>query len=46
MKVIVVGCTHAGTFAVKQTIADHPDADDCKKPQHKQTEFGSHYITF
>ncbi|WP_263851034.1 hypothetical protein [Fructilactobacillus sanfranciscensis] len=27
MKVIVVGCTHAGTFAVKQTIADHPDAD-------------------
>ncbi|WP_429971067.1 FAD-dependent oxidoreductase [Fructilactobacillus sp. Tb1] len=27
MKVIVVGCTHAGTFAVKQTLADHPDAD-------------------
>ena len=27
MKVIVVGCTHAGTFAVKQTTADHPDAD-------------------
>ncbi|WP_413627489.1 FAD-dependent oxidoreductase [Fructilactobacillus vespulae] len=27
MKVIAIGCTHAGTFAVKQTIADHPDAE-------------------
>ncbi|EKK20498.1 FAD-dependent oxidoreductase [Fructilactobacillus florum] len=27
MKVIAVGCTHAGTFAVKQTLANHPDAE-------------------
>ncbi|WP_220752410.1 FAD-dependent oxidoreductase [Apilactobacillus xinyiensis] len=27
MKVIVIGCTHAGTFAVKQILKRHPDAD-------------------
>ncbi|MFD1456299.1 FAD-dependent oxidoreductase [Levilactobacillus lanxiensis] len=27
MKVTVVGCTHAGTFAIKQILAEHPDAD-------------------
>ncbi|GEO67144.1 FAD-dependent oxidoreductase [Levilactobacillus spicheri] len=27
MKVTVIGCTHAGTFAIKQILADHPDAD-------------------
>ncbi|ANZ58418.1 FAD-dependent oxidoreductase [Fructilactobacillus lindneri] len=27
MKVIVVVCTHAGTFAIKRAIADHPDAE-------------------
>lgn len=26
MKVIVIGCTHAGTAAVKTILADHPDA--------------------
>ena len=26
MKVIVIGCTHAGTFAVKQILKEHPDA--------------------
>lgn len=26
MKIIVVGCTHAGTFAVKQILKEHPDA--------------------
>ncbi|MFC6274215.1 FAD-dependent oxidoreductase [Levilactobacillus tangyuanensis] len=27
MKVTVVGCTHAGTFAIKQILAEHPDAE-------------------
>ncbi|GAT91123.1 FAD-dependent oxidoreductase [Apilactobacillus kunkeei] len=27
MKVIVIGCTHAGTFAVKQILKEHPDAE-------------------
>ncbi|USS86924.1 FAD-dependent oxidoreductase [Fructilactobacillus cliffordii] len=27
MKVVVVGCTHAGTFAIKQTLASHPEAE-------------------
>lgn len=27
MKVIVVGCTHAGTAAVDQILQDHPDTD-------------------
>ncbi|WP_125760393.1 FAD-dependent oxidoreductase [Companilactobacillus hulinensis] len=27
MKVIVVGCTHAGTAAVEQILKDHPDTD-------------------
>ncbi|KRK57496.1 FAD-dependent oxidoreductase [Fructilactobacillus fructivorans] len=27
MKIIVVGCTHAGTFAVKQILKEHPDYD-------------------
>lgn len=27
MKVVVVGCTHAGTSAVKQIVAQHPDAE-------------------
>ncbi|MGL9728269.1 FAD-dependent oxidoreductase [Enterococcus sp. DIV0756] len=27
MKVVVVGCTHAGTAAVKNILANHPDAD-------------------
>ncbi|MTD38908.1 SidA/IucD/PvdA family monooxygenase [Erwinia sp. CPCC 100877] len=27
MKVIVVGCTHAGTSAVKSILANHPDAE-------------------
>ncbi|TPR14806.1 NADH oxidase [Apilactobacillus micheneri] len=27
MKVVVVGCTHAGTFAVKQILKEHPDAE-------------------
>lgn len=27
MKVTVIGCTHAGTFAIKQILADHPDTD-------------------
>lgn len=27
MKVVVIGCTHAGTFATKQILAEHPDAD-------------------
>ncbi|USS84989.1 FAD-dependent oxidoreductase [Fructilactobacillus myrtifloralis] len=27
MKVVVVGCTHAGTFAIKQTLATHPNAE-------------------
>lgn len=27
MKVTVIGCTHAGTFAIKQILADHPDAE-------------------
>lgn len=26
MKVVVIGCTHAGTFAIKQILAEHPDA--------------------
>ncbi|UQS86201.1 FAD-dependent oxidoreductase (plasmid) [Nicoliella spurrieriana] len=26
MKVIVIGCTHAGTFAVKEILKEHPDA--------------------
>jgi len=27
MKVVVVGCTHAGTAAVKSILANHPDAE-------------------
>ncbi|WP_220729251.1 FAD-dependent oxidoreductase [Apilactobacillus zhangqiuensis] len=27
MRVIVIGCTHAGTFAVKQILKEHPDAE-------------------
>ncbi len=27
MKVVVIGCTHAGTSAVKTVLADHPDAE-------------------
>ncbi|CAI2690521.1 FAD-dependent oxidoreductase [Apilactobacillus apinorum] len=27
MKVIVIGCTHAGTFAVKQILKENPDAE-------------------
>ncbi|WP_125573646.1 FAD-dependent oxidoreductase [Levilactobacillus huananensis] len=27
MKVTVVGCTHAGTFAIKQILAENPEAD-------------------
>jgi len=27
MKIIVVGCTHAGTAAVEQILQDHPDAE-------------------
>ncbi len=27
MKIIVIGCTHAGTFAVKQILKEHPDAE-------------------
>lgn len=27
MKVTVIGCTHAGTFAIKQILKDHPDAE-------------------
>ncbi|KRL01113.1 FAD-dependent oxidoreductase [Liquorilactobacillus capillatus] len=27
MKVVVVGCTHAGTFAVKQILSDYKDAE-------------------
>lgn len=27
MKVTVVGCTHAGTFAIKQILAENPDAE-------------------
>lgn len=27
MKVVVVGCTHAGTAAVKNILANHPDAE-------------------
>ncbi len=26
MKVAVIGCTHAGTFAIKTILAEHPDA--------------------
>lgn len=26
MKIIVIGCTHAGTFVVKQILKEHPDA--------------------
>ena len=25
MKVIVIGCTHAGTFATQQILTEHPD---------------------
>ncbi|KRM93182.1 NADH dehydrogenase [Lentilactobacillus senioris DSM 24302 = JCM 17472] len=27
MKVVVIGCTHAGTFAIKQILSEYPDAD-------------------
>ena len=27
MKVVVVGCTHAGTSAVKSILANHPEAE-------------------
>ncbi len=27
MKVAVIGCTHAGTFATKQILAENPDAE-------------------
>lgn len=27
MKVAVIGCTHAGTFAIKTILAEHPDAE-------------------
>ena len=27
MKVVVIGCTHAGTFAIKQVLAEHPEAE-------------------
>lgn len=27
MKIIVIGATHAGTFATQQILTDHPDAD-------------------
>ncbi|QEA30919.1 FAD-dependent oxidoreductase [Secundilactobacillus malefermentans] len=27
MKVIVIGCTHAGTFATQQILTEHPDFD-------------------
>lgn len=27
MKVVVIGCTHAGTFAIKQILTEHPDAE-------------------
>ncbi|MEO2518662.1 NADH oxidase, partial [Enterococcus avium] len=27
MKVVVVGCTHAGTAAVKNILTNHPDAE-------------------
>lgn len=27
MKVVVVGCTHAGTAAVKNILANHPEAE-------------------
>ncbi len=26
MKIAVIGCTHAGTFAIKEILAEHPDA--------------------
>lgn len=27
MKVAVIGCTHAGTFAIKTILTEHPDAE-------------------
>lgn len=27
MKVVIIGCTHAGTFATKQILTEHPDAE-------------------
>ncbi|WP_283679760.1 FAD-dependent oxidoreductase [Lentilactobacillus sp. Marseille-Q4993] len=27
MKIAVIGCTHAGTFAIKTILAEHPDAE-------------------
>ncbi|AQW21569.1 NADH oxidase [Lentilactobacillus curieae] len=27
MKIAVIGCTHAGTFAIKTVLAEHPDAE-------------------
>ncbi|VTU58040.1 hypothetical protein AMBR_DPAELIID_02769 [Lacticaseibacillus rhamnosus] len=27
MKILVIGATHAGTFATQQILTDHPDAE-------------------
>ena len=27
MKIAVIGCTHAGTFAIKTILGEHPDAE-------------------
>lgn len=27
MKIAIVGCTHAGTFAAQQILTEHPDYD-------------------
>ena len=39
MKVAVIGCTHAGTFATQATLAEHPDWDITVYETHDNLSF-------
>lgn len=39
MKVAVIGCTHAGTFATQATLAEHPDWDVTVYETHDNLSF-------
>jgi 2-polyprenyl-6-methoxyphenol hydroxylase-like FAD-dependent oxidoreductase len=46
MKIIVIGCTHAGTIAATEILKNHPDADVTIYERHNNSRFfpvGSHF---
>lgn len=46
MKVVVIGCTHAGTAAVKSILKNHPEADVTVYERNDNISFyhvGLHY---